>query len=73
VTLLQNGETGDWRKLHSEELYNLYCSEDIIRVIKCWRMRWVGNVAVVGERKGAYRIVVGRPEGNGPSGEARRR
>ena len=69
----ERGITGDWRKLHSEELYDFYCSADIIRVIRCWRMRWVGHVAGVGERKGAYRIIVGRSEGNGPIGEVRRR
>jgi len=48
--------TGDWRKLHTEELNYLYCSPNIVSVIKSRRMRWVGNVACMGERRGAYRV-----------------
>jgi hypothetical protein len=54
---------GDWKRLHNEELNNLYSSPNIIRVIKSRRMRWAGNVARMGEGRGAYRILVGRPEG----------
>jgi hypothetical protein len=60
--------TGTWRRLHNEELYDLYCSLDIIRVIKSRRMRWAGHVARMGEGRGAYRVLVGRPEGRRPLG-----
>jgi hypothetical protein len=55
--------TGGWRKLHNEELHGLYSSPSIIRVIKARRMRWAGHVARMGEVRGAYSILVGRPEG----------
>jgi hypothetical protein len=64
--------TGGWRKLHNEELHNLYSSPSIIRMIKSRRMRWVGHVARMGE-KYAYRIFVGNPEGKRPLGRTRRR
>jgi len=51
--------TGEWRRLHSEELHDLYCSPNIIRMIKSGRMRWAGNVARVGDRRGAHRVLVG--------------
>jgi hypothetical protein len=54
--------TGEWRRLLNKELYALYSSTNIIRVIKSRRLRWAGNVARVGERRGAYRILVGKPE-----------
>jgi hypothetical protein len=54
--------TGDWRKLHNEELHNLYSSPKIIRMIKSRRMRCAGHVARMGETRNAYRIVVGKPE-----------
>jgi hypothetical protein len=57
--------TGDWRKLHNEELHNLYSSPNIIRTIKSKRMRWAGHVARMGERRNAYRILVGRPDVGG--------
>jgi hypothetical protein len=65
--------TGEWRKLHSEELSDLYCSPNIIRVIKSRRMRWAGHVAHMGERRGVYRVLVGKPEGERPLGRPRRR
>jgi hypothetical protein len=55
--------TGEWRKLHNEELHVLYFSPDIFWVIKSRRTRWVGCVAYMGERRGAYWVLVGRPEG----------
>jgi hypothetical protein len=58
--------TGKWRRLHSEELNDLYSSPNIIRVIKSKRMRWACHVARMGEKRGAYRILVGRPEGRRP-------
>jgi hypothetical protein len=58
--------TGDWRKLHNEELCNLYPSPNIIRMIKPRRMRWTGHVARMGDRQNAYRIFVGKPEGKRP-------
>jgi hypothetical protein len=60
--------TGKWRRLHNEELYDLYSSPNIIRVIKSRRMRWAGHVARVGDRRGEYRVLVGRPEGKRPLG-----
>jgi hypothetical protein len=48
--------TGEWRKLHNEELNDLYCSPNIVRVIKWRRMRWAGHVARMGERRGVYRV-----------------
>jgi len=65
--------TGEWRKLHNEELNNLYCSPNIVRVIKSRRMRWVGLVARMGEERGVYRVLVGKPEGRRPLGRPRRR
>jgi hypothetical protein len=65
--------TGDWRKLHNEELHNLYSSPSIIRMIKSMRIRWAGHVARMGERRNAYRILVGKPEGRRPLGRPRRR
>jgi hypothetical protein len=55
--------TGGWRKLHNEELHGLYSSPSIVRVIKAKRMIWAGPVARMGEVRGAYNILVGRPEG----------
>jgi hypothetical protein len=65
--------TGEWRRLHNEELNVLYSSPNIIRVIKSRRMRWAGYVARMGEGRGAYRILVGRPEGRRPLGRPRHR
>jgi hypothetical protein len=58
--------TGGWRKLHSEELHNLYSSPSIIGMIKSRRMRWEGHIARTGEKKSAYRILVGKLEGKRP-------
>jgi hypothetical protein len=65
--------TGDWRKLHSGELHNLYSSPDIIKQIKSRRMRWTGHVARMGEGKNVYRVLVGKAEGKRPLGRPRRR
>jgi len=65
--------TGEWRKLHNEELNDLYSSPNIVRVIKSRRMRWAGHVARVEERRGVYRALVGKPEGKRPLGRPRRR
>jgi hypothetical protein len=55
--------TGERRRLHNEELNDLYCSPNTVRVIKSRRVRWAGHVARMGERRGVYRVLVGRPEG----------
>jgi hypothetical protein len=65
--------TGDWRRLHNEELHTFYSSPSIIRVIKSRRMRWAGHVARIGAKNTAYRILVGKPEGKIPLGRSRRR
>jgi hypothetical protein len=65
--------TGDWRKLHNEELRDLYPSPSIIRIIKPRRMRWAGHVVRMGEKRNAYRLLVGKPEGKRPLGRPRRR
>jgi hypothetical protein len=65
--------TGEWRKLHNEELNDLYCSPTIVRVIKSRRMRWVGHVARVGEGRGVYRVLVGKSERKRPLGRPRYR
>jgi hypothetical protein len=65
--------SGGWRKLHDEELHGLYSSSSIVRVIKERRMRWAGHVACLGEVRGAYNILVGRPEGRRPLVRPRRR
>jgi hypothetical protein len=54
---------GGWRKLHNGDLHNLYSSPNIIRIIKLRRMRWAEHVACMGEKRNAYRILVGKPEG----------
>jgi hypothetical protein len=66
-------EDGSWRKLHNDELHNLYSSSKIVRVIKSRRMRWAGHVARIREGRGVYRVLVGRPEGKRPLGRPRRR
>jgi len=65
--------TGEWRRLHNEEINDLYSSPNIVRVKKSRRLRWVGHVAGMGVERGAYRILVGKPEGKRPLGRPRRR
>jgi hypothetical protein len=66
-------EDGSWRKLHNDELHDLYSLPNIVRVIKSRRMRWAGHVACMGEGRGVYRVLVGRPEGKRPLGRPRHR
>jgi hypothetical protein len=65
--------TGEWRRLQNKEIYALYSSPNIIRVIKSRRLRWAGRVARMGDRRGAYRALVGKPEGRRQLGKPRRR
>ena len=65
--------TWEWRKLHNDELNHLYSSPNIVRVINSRRMRWAGHVARMGEGRGVYRVLVGKPEGKRPLGRPRRR
>jgi len=65
--------TREWRKLHNEELNDLYSSPNILRVITPRRMRWAGHVARMGERRGVYRVLVGKPEGKRSLGRPKRR
>jgi hypothetical protein len=64
---------GPKRKLHNKELHDLYFSPSIIRIIKSRRMRWTGHVARMGEKRNAYRLLVGKPEGKKPLGRPRHR
>ena len=63
--------TVEWRRLHNKELNDLYCSPNIVRVIKSRRMRWAGHVARMGEEREVYRVLVGKPEGKRPLGRPR--
>ena len=63
--------TGEWRKLHNEEINDLYFSRNIVRVIKSRKMRWLGHLASMGERRDEYKVLVGKPEGNGQLGRSR--
>jgi len=65
--------TGEWRRLHNEELSDMYSSPNIVQVMKSRRMRWAGNVARMGEERGVYRVLLGKPEGRRPLGRPRRR
>ena len=65
--------TGQWRKLHNEELNDLHCSPNIIQVIRSRRMRWAEHVARMGERRDVYRVLVRKPEGKSPFGRPRGR
>jgi hypothetical protein len=69
----RDGVTGGWRKLHNEELHNLYSSPSMIRIIKSRRMRWPRHVARMGLKRNMYRVLVGKPEGKRPPGRPRRR
>jgi hypothetical protein len=62
---------GGWRKLHNVELHSLYSSTSIIRMITSRRMKWTGHVARMGEKRNAYRTLVGKPEGKRPLGTPR--
>ena len=68
-----DGVTGECRKLHNEELNDLYCSPNIVRVIKSRRMRWAGHVARMEEGRGVHKVLVRKPEGKIPLGRLRRR
>ena len=65
--------TGEWTRLHNEELNDLYCSPNIVRVIKSRRMRWAGHVARMGEERGTYTVLLEKPEGRRLLGRPRRR
>jgi hypothetical protein len=65
--------TEEWRKLHNEELRDMYSSRSVIRVIKSRRMRWAGHLQECGEKRNAYRLMVGKPEGKRPIGRPRRK
>ena len=65
--------TGEWRKLHNEELNDLYSLPNIVRVVKSRRMRWAGHLARMGEDRGVHRVLVGKPEGKKPFGRPKRR
>ena len=65
--------TGEWRRLHNEELNDLYSSPNIVWVIKLRRMRWAGHVARMGEPREVYRVFMGKPEGRRPRGRPRLR
>jgi len=65
--------TGEWRRLHNEELNGLYSSPNIVRVIKSRRMRWARHMTRMGEERGVYRVLVGKSEGRRPLGRRRRR
>jgi len=63
--------TGEWRRLHNEEINELYSSPNIIWVVKLRKMRWVGHVASMSDSRGAYRVLVGKPVGKTPLGRPR--
>jgi hypothetical protein len=65
--------TGEWRKLHNEELHDLYSSSSIINIMKSRRMSWVARVGRMGEKGSAYRLLMGKPEGKRPLGSPRLR
>jgi hypothetical protein len=65
--------TAEWRKLHNDELNDLYSLPNIVQVVKSRRMRWVGHVAHMGEERVVHRLLVGKPEGKRPLGRPRHR
>jgi len=65
--------TGEWRRLHNEELNDFFSPPNIVRVIKSRKMTWAGHVARMDEERGVYRVLVGKPEGRSPLGRPRRR
>jgi hypothetical protein len=65
--------TAEWRKLHNEELNELYTLPNIVRVVKSRRMRWAGHVARIGEDRGVHNVLEGKPEGKRPLGRPRHR
>jgi hypothetical protein len=69
----RNEVMGGWRKLHNDELHDLYSSPSIIRIIKLRRMRWASHVARMGKKMNAFRLLVGKPEGKRPLGRPRAR
>ena len=69
----RNDLTREWRKLHNEGLNDLYCSSIMVQMMKSRRMIWAGHVARMGEERGVYRVLVGKPEGKRPLGRPRRR
>jgi hypothetical protein len=69
----RDGAAGGWRKLHNEDLHNLYYFPSMIKIIKSRRMRWAGHVARLGEKRNVYRLLVGNPEGKRPLGRPRLR
>ena len=73
MDLSRDEVTGEWRRLHNEELNDSYCSPNIVRVIKWRRMGWAGHVVRMGEERGVYRVLVGKLEGRRPLGRPRRR
>ena len=69
----RDGVKGEWRKLHNEELNDLYSSPNIVRVIKSGRLRWAGHVARMEEGRGVHKVLVGKPEGKSALVRPRRR
>ena len=73
VCFMTSVENTSWRKLHNEELNDLYSTPNTVRVIKLRRMRWAGHVARMEGGRGVYKVLVGKPEGKRPLGRPRRR
>ena len=71
LEILTNDQTGEWRRLHNGELLDLYWKPDIIRIVKSRRLRWAGHVTRMGNERGAWKLVVGKPEGKRPVGRPR--
>ena len=63
----RDDQTGEWRRLHNNELHDLYGKPDIIRIVKSHRLRWAGHVTQMGNERGAWKLLVGKPEGEVPS------